>query len=210
MRSIVKGAALLGALCVMTGSLQAASGLLIVEKTTSGGGAPQTGQIQIEATRMRAESTTMRGERQVVIFDGTKQVLTIIDPGKKTYSELTRADVDQLGSQMSEAMAQMQKQLATLPPEQRAQMEAMIKGRMGGAGIPGSSKIEYRKTGTDTVGKWTCDKYEGYEDGRKTSEVCTVDAKTLGFAESDFAVSKQMADFFSKLVPGAATRMFVI
>jgi hypothetical protein len=74
---------------------------------------------------------------------------------------------------------------------------------MGASG----SKTEYKKTGTDTVGKWTCDKYEGYRDGQKVQEVCTVDPKVLGFAAADFAVTKELAAFFEKLMPNAASQM---
>ena len=42
------------------------------------------------------------------------------------------------------------------------------------------------------------------------AEVCTVDPKVLGFAESDFAVSKQMSAFFAKLRPAAADQLFSI
>ena len=97
----------------------------------------------------------------------------------------------------------MQKELANMPPEQRAQMEAIMKGRMGGAGGRGAAaaRRSIRKTGTDKVGNWTCDKYEGYVGAEKTSEVCTVDPKALGFTAADFAVSKQFAAFFKKLMP---------
>ncbi len=36
------------------------------------------------------------------------------------------------------------------------------------------------------------------------SEVCTVDPKALGFAASDFAVTREMADFFQKVIPPGA------
>jgi hypothetical protein len=209
--AIVKGFAAAAAVCVMTGSLNAASGLLIVQKTTTGTGAPQTNQIQIESNRMRAESTGPRGEKQVVIFDGTRQVLMMIDNEKKSYTELTQAEAEKFGSQMSDAMAQMQKQMASLPPEQRAQMEAIMKGRMGGAGGPGAArKTQYRRAGTDKVGNWTCDKYEGYDGAEKTSEVCTVDPKALGLTAADFAVSKQLVAFFRKVIPQMADQMFTI
>jgi hypothetical protein len=77
-------------------------------------------------------------------------------------------------------------------------MEAMMKGRMGGAGGAAAAKIEYRKTGTGTVGKWTCDKYEGYTNGQKTQELCTVDPKVLGFTPADFQVTRDMAEFFKQ------------
>ena len=168
---------------------------------------------------MRAESSGPTGGKQVVMFDGGKEVLTMVDPDKKTYTQLTRADVDALGaqmagaqSQMSAAMAQMEQQLKSMPPDQRAQVEAMMKGRMGGAGTPGAAapKIQYRKAGTATVGKWTCDKYDGFEGAQKMSEVCTVNPKALGFAASDFEVTKQLMAFFKRLMPQMANQMFSI
>ncbi|HET7696915.1 MAG TPA: DUF4412 domain-containing protein [Vicinamibacterales bacterium] len=194
--------------CVLSVSVQGAAGILIVEKTTSSG-TPSTNQIQIESNRMRAEATGPRGEKQVVIFDGTRQVLIMIDDQNKSYTELTKADADQLGAQMSQAMSQIQKQLESLPPEQRAQIESMMKGRMGGAG-GAAPKTVYKRTGTDTVGKWSCTKYEGYDGETRTSEVCTVEPKTLGLTEADFAVTKQFIDFFKRVVPAMASQAFAI
>jgi hypothetical protein len=187
--------------------LQAADGVLIVEKSTSGS-STTTNQIQIEKTHMRAETTGQNGEKQAFLFDGAKQVLSIVNLDKKTYSEITKEDVDRLGAQMNDAMSQMQAQMANLPPAQRAQMEAMMKGRMGGPAP--AAKTEYKKTGTDKVGKWACDKYEGFENNQKTVELCTVDPQALGFGGADFEVSEQLATFFGKLVPGGAQAMFHI
>jgi len=209
MRLMLKGVVFAAALSVMGGRALAADGLLLVQKTTSGG-TTQTHQIQIESRRMRAESSGATGAKQIVVFDGVKQVLTMIDPEKKTYVQMTQEDVEKLGAQLSDAVAQMQKQMANLPPEQRAQIEAMMKGRGVGAPAAGAPKTQYRKTGTDIVGKWTCDKYEGFEGTQKTSEVCTVDPKALGFAASDFEVSKQLAAFFKKMLPQMAGQMFSI
>ena len=199
-------ALVVAAVCLAAQPLYAADGVLIVEKTTSGGNT-KTNQIQIEKDRMRAESA---GDGRTVVFDGTKQVLWLINDGRKSYSEMTKADADRMGSQLNDAMSKMQEQLKSLPPEQRAQIEAMMKGR----GMPGMStapaKIEYRKTGADKVGSWACDKYEGTRGGQKVSELCTVDPKTLGFAMSDFQVSKQLVEFFGKIVPQGADAMFSI
>ena len=109
----------------------------------------------------------------MAIFDGGKQVLYIVDPARKTYMEMTKADVDQLSAQLQGAMAQMKAQLEKLPPAQRAQMEAMMKG------------VQRTRTGSDTVGRWTCDKYDLTQGGRKIGEVCTVNATTLGFGTTD-------------------------
>jgi hypothetical protein len=135
--------------CAAASTAAAADGVLVVETSTVNGN-PRTTQVQIERSRMRTEIAGQNGTSQVVIFDGTKQVLYMIDPAAKTYSEMTKADVDAAGAQMGDAMAQMQKALEGMPPAQRAQMEAMMKGRLGG--LPGAGgaalKTEYRRGGT--------------------------------------------------------------
>jgi hypothetical protein len=222
MRSVVKGMTCAVAVCVLTGTVHGASGLLIVTKTTASGGPPQgraegalgdrTSRVQIETTRMRTESTDAKGDKTVMVFDGSRQILDIIHVSRKTYTEMTKDDVDRMGAQASDARAQMQKRLETLPPAQRAQMEAAMKGRLGGAAAGPAARVQYKKTGTGAVGKWTCDKYEGFENGRKTSEVCAVDPKVLGFTASDFEVSRQFAEFFKKMLPSSTgqTQTFAI
>ena len=210
MKVMVKSLALACVFFVLPGTVQAADGLLLAQKTTSGE-TTRTSQIQIERTRMRTESSSATGGQMVMIFDGTKQVLTTIDTARKTYTEMTQADVDRIGAQASAAMAQLQQAMAKMTPEQRAMMES-ARGRMGAAmagmaGPAASAKIQYRKAGTDIVGKWKCDKYEGFVGADKTSEVCTVDPKVLGFAATDFEVTQQMAAFFKKMVPQMAEQM---
>ena len=206
MKALIKSAPLAAALFLLAWPVQAADGILIVEKTTTNGQSTMH-QIQIEKTKMRAENEA-RGQQQVIVFDGTANVMRIINPAQMTYSEITKADVDRLSAQMQGAMAQLQDALKNVPEAQRAQMEAMMRGRGLGAAAP--AKPEYRKTGTDKVGKWTCDKYEGYQNGQKTSDICTVDPKALGFTVADFDVTKQLASFFQALVPQNAGQIFAI
>ncbi|HZT77251.1 MAG TPA: DUF4412 domain-containing protein [Vicinamibacterales bacterium] len=194
--------------------LLAADGILIVQKTTTAGGT-QTHEVQIEQNRMRAETAGMgaRGGMdagpQAIIFDGAKQTLWIVNEARKTYSEMTRADVDRLGGQMSAMMAQMQEQMKNMPPEQRARMEAMMRGR-GAPGAGAAPKTTYKKIGSDTVGKWKCDKYEGYQGDKKVSELCTVEPSVLGFTAADFQVTKELAQFFGSMMPQGADRVFAI
>lgn len=201
------------ALCIAVVSLtagvaRAADGVLLVQKMTSGG-STSTNQIQIESNRMRAEIADASGRKMTTIFDAGKQVIMIVDDGRKTYSEMTKADIDRLGGQMQDMMAQMQAAMASMPPGQRAQMEAMMRGRGMGAmgGAMAAPKTEYRKTGTDRVGKWACDKYEGTQNGQKTTELCTVEPSALGLTAADMNVMTQLAAFFKQLIqviPGGA------
>ena len=108
----------LGAAIVLTAAAAgAADGILIKQKSTSGGGAVTTNQIQLEKTRMRAEVDMPNGRKQTMIFDGTAQVMRMIDDEAKTYSEMTKADIEGMSGQMSGAMAQMQEQMKTMPPK---------------------------------------------------------------------------------------------
>jgi hypothetical protein len=202
MKSIVRTVCLAGAACLTVPPVWAADGILLVQKVTVGGGTAMTHQIQIEPHRMRMETGGGAGGGQTIIFDGSSQVMYIVNDGNKTYSEINKADMDALSSQMTAAMAQM-------PPEARARMEAMMRGR-GGAGMGTASKTEYKKTGTGTAGKWTCDKYEGYQNGQKTIDMCTVDPKVLGFGLQDFGVAKDFAEFFQKVMPGNTSQMFTV
>ena len=193
-------------LCLAAPPLQAAEGILVVERTVNGTNT-RTSQVQIEPQRMRAEMTGPAGDTQVIVFDGPQQVLRIISVDRKSYTELTKADADRMGSQVTSAMAAMKEKMAGMPPEQRAKMEAMM-ARLGGA-IPGlgAAKPDYRRAGTDTVGKWTCDKYEGFRNGEKVSEICTVEPQALGLTPADFEISKQVAEFFQTLLPQGADQI---
>src|SRR5215510_10823301 len=120
MSRFASGMITLAVVCAAASTASAADGVLIVETSTVNG-TPRTTQVQIEATRMRTEIAGQNGATQIVIFDGGKQTLYILDPVAKTYSEMTKADVDAAGAQLNGAMAQMQKALDGMPPAQRAQ-----------------------------------------------------------------------------------------
>jgi hypothetical protein len=192
-------------LCAAASPAQAAEGFLMVEKTTTGT-STRTTQVQIEPQRMRAEMSGAAGSTQVVVFDAQQQVLRIISMDRKSYTELTKADADRMGAQVSAAMEGMKEKMAQMPPEQRAKMEALM-SRIGGApGVP-VVKPDFRPTGTDKVGKWTCAKYEGFRNNEKTSEVCTVDPKVLGLTAADFEISKQVSAFFKTMLPQAGDQI---
>ena len=209
MTSAMTNVVLAAAISALAAPAYATDGILIVQQTTIAGKS-DTNQIQIEKTRMRAETTRPTGGKTVVLFDGPTQVIRIVDEAAKTYNEMTKADVEGMGAQMAGATAQMQAAMANMPPEQRAKVEAMMKARGGsvpGAGTP-PARTEYTKVGTDKVGKWACDKYEGFKNGEKTSEVCTVDPKVLGITGADLEITRQLAEFFSKMVPQNSDAMF--
>jgi hypothetical protein len=120
--------ALSTALCLTAAPLLASDGVLVVQKATIGT-RTRTFQVQIEKTRMRTEIEGINGQSQVIVFDGSKQVLTTIYPDRKIYTELTKADADRMGPVTMSMSPALQEQIAKMPPEQRALMEQMMRGR---------------------------------------------------------------------------------
>src|SRR4030095_8242973 len=160
MRTTQTLAAVTTAFGLIAAPAAAASGVLIAQKVTNGTTTTTT-QSQIEPTRMRSEIAASAGRKQTVVFDGAAQVLRIFDDDGKTYTEMAKADLERMRGQVDATMTRLQEQMKSMPPEQRAGMEALMKGR--GAAMPGAAgpPTEYKKVGTDKVGRWSCDKYEG-------------------------------------------------
>jgi hypothetical protein len=194
---------LVGAL--LSSTVLHAQGVVLVQQQTRAGKSV-TNQIQLDKTHVRAESRAS-GENVAFTFDDTAQIARMLNLDKKTYFEADGA----LRQQLQQQMAQMQSQLQNLPPQQRAVLEQAMRARggVGGAGIAPAAKPEFKQTGSDKVGQWTCTKYEGYEGQKKVAEVCTVDAKDLGLTDSDFLVAKHLVEFLQGLLPQAASQIVV-
>jgi uncharacterized protein DUF4412 len=178
---------------LMTAGSLGAQGILLVEQETRDG-KTSTSQIQIDNTHIRVESHA--SGNTAFIFDGSAQVMRVIDLDKKTFTEM---DQDRL-QQMRQQMARMEEQMKNLPPQQRAMMEQMMRSRGGTMGAQ-QAKTEYRQAGSDKVGRWTCTRFEGFVAQQKVAELCTVDPKDLGLVASDFDVARQLAEFVRTLMP---------
>ena len=197
-------------LCVLGGVAQAADGVLLVTRTTTTGSEPRTNQVQIESKRMRAESSGAAGEKMIVLFDGTTQVMRLVDNEKKTYTEMTKEDVDAIGGQMSAMMAQMEQQLKSLPPEQRAQVEAMMKGRGMGAGRPSRRKCSTRKPAPTPSASGRATSTRDTRTARRRPRSAPWIRRRSGSALSDFDITRELAAFFAKLMPANAAQVFSI
>src|SRR5258708_7059373 len=84
--------------------------------------------MYLDNGRIRIESDSATGGKTLLIFDGDKQVLWMIQPEQNTYSEMTADSIAGLGqqmgqqmgaanAQMADAMKKMQAQMASMPPE---------------------------------------------------------------------------------------------
>ena len=67
---------------------------------------------------------------------------------------------------------------------------------MAGGGAGATAKPEFRRAGSDKVGKWTCEKWEGFRNDEKVAEVCTVEPKTAERSErTDFQSAAGLSFF---------------
>src|SRR5262249_46603229 len=96
-----------GALCLAGVSTFAANGVVISMKRTAGTSTATT-QIQLDPNHMRTQMAGRGGAENTVIFDGNRQAMMMIDDAKKTYTEITKEDLDRMAAQLQGMMANVQ------------------------------------------------------------------------------------------------------
>lgn len=187
------------AVLILASSVQA--GVVLTMETVNGKVKTKT-VAMVDGDRFRVDAD---GGKTIVIYRKDQDAFWMIDAGKKSYSELTRQDLEAMGKKMEGMMAQMEAQLKDLPEAQRAQMQAMMRGHMGGAG----SAPTFRKLAAGRkVGKWTAVQYAMEVGGKKTGEVFHADPSVVGLTEADFAVFASLADTFKSMTQGLESAGF--
>ena len=148
--------------------------------------------MMLDNTRFRMDAD----EKTSVMFltDGGRNRMVILDRGRNTYQEIDQQTMDQMGQQMAGAMAQMDAAMKNMPPEQRAMMEKMMKGKMPQAG-PAIVKVVYTAKGSGTVNGFSCTKYDGMQGAQKVSEICAASPSQIKMNPGDFQVFEKMKQF---------------
>ena len=188
--AFVATAAVLATLPVFAGvRIQLESTELATNKT-----ATQT--ISMDNTRMRVDADA--NTSMMFLTDGGRNRMVVLDRAKNEYREIDEQTMTQMAQQMSGAMAQLEAQMKNMPPEQRAMMEKMMKGKMPQAGgaIP---QTVYTAKGSGTVNGFSCTKYEGVRAGEKVSEICAASASQIKVSPGDYQVFEKMKQFSSGL-----------
>lgn len=185
-------------------------------------------RIKVEVTDLKTNKTTQQellldnerlrvnnnaeGNRTTVFFltDGGRDRIVILDTARNEYREMDKQSMEQVSSQLQGAMAQLQSQLQNLPPEQRARLEQMMKGRMGQGGQAGAAPVRttYTATGSGAVNGFACTRYEGTRGGEKVADLCAAKPADVHFNPADFQVFEKMRDFSGSLASGLANSPF--
>ena len=185
----------LAALAILAALIAPALAGVVVEmerKDLASGQTEPADKIFAQGTKIRMEPS---GANQAIIF--RNEELLIINHSDKTYYRMDRESLEALSKQMDAAMQQMEAQLANMPAEQRAMMEKMMKGRMGGEELP---KPEMKAEGVEQVGEYSCEKYALYRGDQKTLEVLSAPASEVGDAGQAMEAFQAMAKFSSEVL----------
>jgi hypothetical protein len=175
-------------------------------------------RIKAEFTDLKTNTTTQQeilldndrlrmneGNRPSILFltDGGRERMVILDTARNEYREMDRQSMEQVSQQLQGALAQMQSQLQNLPPEQRARIEQMMKGRLGQAAAA-PVRTTYTAKGSGSVSGFTCTKYEGIRGGEKIVELCAAKPEDVHFFTADFQAFEKMREFGGNLISGLA------
>ena len=140
-------------------------------------------------------------EKSEMIFRGERREMVVVDHDDKSYMVIDEAMIDSIGEQLSGYEAQMREALKDVPPEQRAMVEQMMKGRMPPSEkAPTRSKVELRNTGErDTKNGYPSVKYEATTNGRKTQEFWVTDWDNVDGGDDAVEAFQAMAGFFKRM-----------
>jgi hypothetical protein len=168
-------------------------------------GTVQKQEMMLDADRLRV-NTTAGGSPNSVLFltDGGRSRIVILNPARNEYRELDQQTLNQL----SGAMAQLQAQLQNLPPEQRARIEQMLRGRMGQAGGGAAQPTTYTAKGSGSINGFACTRYEGMRGAEKVAELCAAKPADLHFDVADFQAVGKLREFASGFLSTIANSPF--
>jgi hypothetical protein len=147
------------ALCTASLSvLPATAEDLTISYRTTGAGSTGTATSYFSAERMR----TTDAERDTIVEYASGRIVSV-DHGKKEYSEMTLSEIE---TAMKAATAQMDAQMASLPPAMREKMQQMT----------GGGTVTVTKGGTKKVAGYDCQDHVVAMGAMGTMHVCATTA----------------------------------
>ena len=178
-----------------------ASGVVMemTDKDASGEETEHT-RIYAQSNRIRMDDLAGEAVESSMIFLGDR--FLYVDHKERSYIVMDEAMLNQVSAKIDEAMQEMQKQLAAMPPEQRAMVEQMMKGQM--QGMMGSEDADpprhkIKKMGKSKWRSYDCRQYAVFEGTEKTQEVCAADLDEIDGADDVMAAFRQMAAYMAKM-----------
>ena len=183
-------------------SQQLFAGVVMEMRTNDGSGNEiGTSKIYAESGMVRLDNIGGSSDVQMsMIFQGDKFLM--LNHEDKTYFVMDEAMLEEINSQMSAAMRQMEAQLANVPAEQREMIERMMKGKMQGM-MPQQAQTEQPRVEAGGSSQWRsypCVKYTIYSGNEKTQEICAASMDQIEGAGEVIEAFRKMAGFMKKMI----------
>lgn len=132
-----------------------------------------------------------------MVYNSEKEKLIIIMHKEESYMVMNKEMMANLNKQISGMMEQMKQQLASLPDEQRKQMEQMMGAKMGGVDV----KYTITNTGEKKkINQWNTTKYNLKANEDLKSEIWAAPFTSVGIKEADMAVMKSFSGFMTDML----------
>jgi len=159
-----------------------------------------TATLKVQGKRVLITSSANASE---ALFDSTDTVLYVIDHKKKSVSPINKQVMQQLSTQINSAMSALEKQLASMPPEQRAQMEQF----MGGMGISTKKEekpaISLLNDGSSEYASIACDITKVMQESQQIGTICITKGNNTELSNADYETLLELQTFMLNLAKEA-------
>lgn len=189
---------LTGMAFALVASVAQAGVVIEMEVKDPGSKSSATDTIYAEGKMLRMDPHgSQRGDRSSILF--RDETMWLIDHDKKRCQTIDKQGMEQMSAQLGGAMKQLEAQMAQIPPEQRAMMEKMMKGKMPGGMGADARPRRVVAGGAETVGAYSCNVHTLYSGDEKVWEVCAAKESAVAeFAEA-MGAFRALSDFTEDL-----------
>lgn len=168
---------------VVLSSTLALADLTLVNEVLAGGKL-RTVTLSTKGSKVAFELKEADGPTRNMLRDADAKKLFIIDHAKKVVLVITEQDSKQVEEKQAAFRAQLQAQLAKLPPEQRARVEQTMLAQVDPKQV--AYTYEKKKTPSRKVSTYTCQDYLIKRDGQPAGEGCFAPWKDVGITSEEF------------------------
>jgi hypothetical protein len=171
------------ALCVAGLLPGLAAATTVLELDAREGGQPGRASVAVQDGRIRVE----QGAGGWMLYDSTKNTVWLVDTQRRSYVELTRAEMRRYGQQLAVARKLLDEQMKAMLPEQRAAFEKML------GGATRKEPLLFQSTGQRReVAGFPCTGGRLVRGGKVHEEVCLAAPKDIGMPQADYATVRSM------------------
>ncbi len=176
----------------------------VMDMLTLDASGQETGRTKIYG---QSEMIRMDDGDTTIVFLGNE--LLYFDHDDQSYVVMDEAMLDNVSAQVSDAMKEMEAQLAGMPPERRAMVEQMMKGRMQGMSGQQNAPSKGPRVEPQGSGKWqsyACRKFAVYQGAEKTQDVCAAELGEIDGAEEVMQAFRDMAAYMTRMTESLPMR----